>query len=1056
LRKNVDKTSHHRRHRPEFGRSSVKMSFDRPVGAAADAKELEYIAALVQTDDVDKDGFVDASIDARDIKYHLKSRYGIEISEEQVRKIILNGLGGGEDEDDCLDLCEVMAALIIPLLRKITKEHEEADKLEQGSSLLSHFKSKRYSGSRKTMMKTFKEQQLEDNEENLEAVFCDQVSKEEILSSVLHNILAQATGSVDPQPLTKELVHKIFAAYDETVLVQRDNLVSEMIAAAKGNSDNDEYAEDGGTVLFDIESFARALTADIMLYDPEVENSATTGFADVFGAKYWLDQDGINDIHESLKVKKEKETFVDGLAEDARVLIKNNASLIKHDTLDGIGKSTIADGEHGPITKVFAFSALDFTVDNYKSRIHSLCLFMGFVFFYLRFLLRFDQYHVCPNDDNDGFWCKLGQSTVNWIFIMLTLTLSGILFFVIVGSGNDVYRRSFLDISIGLAGIVLFFVIPNTVKFRIFLFDTDVNDRTVLWVRQDEPQVTVFFHVLFIIVGVVLFIRQVLNVISLLLDHKKTAQGKGLWTRLLVGSTATDELHSKRAAVYKVNKMLENAYNLHQRKGLSLSTAVELAEESTHDLALLNFTKLSDKTERVGGFKWAWKSLISGDLKAKEGIWLHTRLYAGLLSQLVVVVIVLFIGSNISASLFDLTKENHQKCAATFDPSNCVALPNIQGTNPGVIACTDVDLIGSGCNDELVGSEIIQKICKILPMNPITNQTFCSDTHFSIDGTQAADSTDDVRTFINDFCNFIPPNPKTNQSYCNDTLTIDVTQALNTSVVTFVDELCNNFTLDQLNITLDLDRIDAFILDQLNTQFSSITARFFSKQISDFSSFIISDLNDKINEIEDQANNRKQTICNVPLSSANAGGIPVLYSNLYTILDQLCASLPLNPDTNQAFCNEPLYKGVTQPVDVNVYTFIDDFCNFLPVNPITNQSFCDDSLLLDFKLPMNSNLFTYNQVYGNVLGENIEDNNDCRAELTACFQIGDDVSFNETNVCLFGLSTSFPFLPYSFNGADCENISPINEILEARPSFIEFANDQAETLRNDIVPRPWM
>eukprot|EP00957_Ditylum_brightwellii_P069566 5283577-Ditylum_brightwellii.AAC.1 len=176
------------------------MSFDRPVGAAADAKELEYIAALVQTDDVDKDGFVDASIDgkallnilsawnvalfpvcaflnrllqchktvqnltrasvfpishshnyqiARDIKYHLKSRYGIEISEEQVRKIILNGLGGGEDEDDCLDLCEVMAALIIPLLRKITKEHEEADKLEQ-------------------------EQPLEDNEENLEAVFCDQ------------------------------------------------------------------------------------------------------------------------------------------------------------------------------------------------------------------------------------------------------------------------------------------------------------------------------------------------------------------------------------------------------------------------------------------------------------------------------------------------------------------------------------------------------------------------------------------------------------------------------------------------------------------------------------------------------------------------------------------------------------------------------------------------------------------------------------------------------------------------------------------------------------------
>ena len=101
----------------------MSYSFERPVGAAADAKELEYIAALIQTSHDDKEGFVDASINARDIKYYLMSRFDIETSKEQVHKIILAGLGGGEDENNCLDLCEVVTALLIPSLHKIVDKN---------------------------------------------------------------------------------------------------------------------------------------------------------------------------------------------------------------------------------------------------------------------------------------------------------------------------------------------------------------------------------------------------------------------------------------------------------------------------------------------------------------------------------------------------------------------------------------------------------------------------------------------------------------------------------------------------------------------------------------------------------------------------------------------------------------------------------------------------------------------------------------------------------------------------------------------------------------------
>jgi hypothetical protein len=38
-------------------------TFDRPVGAAADVKELEYITALHQTCDEDEDAFLDGSIE---------------------------------------------------------------------------------------------------------------------------------------------------------------------------------------------------------------------------------------------------------------------------------------------------------------------------------------------------------------------------------------------------------------------------------------------------------------------------------------------------------------------------------------------------------------------------------------------------------------------------------------------------------------------------------------------------------------------------------------------------------------------------------------------------------------------------------------------------------------------------------------------------------------------------------------------------------------------------------------------------------------------------------
>lgn len=84
----------------------MDFTFQRPVGAAADAKELEYIAALHQTQDANDDDWVNGSIEATDVKNYLLSRYGIQVTKREVRDLIFRDMAGGDSLDECIDLTE--------------------------------------------------------------------------------------------------------------------------------------------------------------------------------------------------------------------------------------------------------------------------------------------------------------------------------------------------------------------------------------------------------------------------------------------------------------------------------------------------------------------------------------------------------------------------------------------------------------------------------------------------------------------------------------------------------------------------------------------------------------------------------------------------------------------------------------------------------------------------------------------------------------------------------------------------------------------------------------
>jgi len=204
----------------------MTIGFQRPIGASADVRELEYISALCQTD---MSGIrTNGSINDEDIVFFLLSRYGIEVTVEDVRTKVIRGLGGGDEvADSCLDLMEIVAILLIP-----------------------------------TLLKAASPEKIPDNLIN---------PKEGLIQFVWKIMLHDTTGTSEPKPLTKKLIQRILISYGESELASNDQLVNEMFDSA--------VTDDGELTL---EAFTNALTDDIGLYDIRSEARRTTNYDDVF------------------------------------------------------------------------------------------------------------------------------------------------------------------------------------------------------------------------------------------------------------------------------------------------------------------------------------------------------------------------------------------------------------------------------------------------------------------------------------------------------------------------------------------------------------------------------------------------------------------------------------------------------------------------------------------------------------------------------------------------------------------------------------------------------
>lgn len=586
----------------------MTIGFLRPVGAASDIAELEYISALHQTDVPDLR--MDGSIRDADIVRFLLSRYGIKVTEDEVRKTVMFGLGGGDDDEACIDLMELAAILLIPTLIKAADAVDGGDDGDgaEGWSLPANITGSDQQGDgfdaeggegSAGPTPNIADQTAADTQNDVDP---QQPLKPhpDLLRYVLQMILHDVTGDRQPKPLNRQLIRNIFLSYGEADLAENDDLLDGMVEAAGGNNAGD------APILLDVNAFARALTGDVRLYDVNNEVRRTTNYFDVFRTH-----------QSSHKV---------GIQQDLELNLRGVAGHTEENDID------TQRAEMRVVKKKWTASAIDMSAGTFRSKLLVVLLWVTMVVSYFAFF--YDEtdnfYEECPdwegeNGGNRGeaFSCRVLLSIVRWFVIFVTAGLYGLGLIGIGSLGNAIERQGRCALILPWVGIAFILIVTIT---------NHADERSATAGAEEYLLYDASLALGFAAVAYKLFDFVGLCIPRLVL------QSRPFLAWLFTPRTFIAEKALKEAASYKMNKLVANALqiqNVNER---------ESVVDTHYGQALLAFAKLGEKYERIGGFKWAWQQIFSGDLFRKEGVWLSARLLAGNTSMIIVAIWVLISG----------------------------------------------------------------------------------------------------------------------------------------------------------------------------------------------------------------------------------------------------------------------------------------------------------------------------------------------------------------------------------------------------------------------------
>ena len=202
----------------EFITRNGQTTYKAPIPPTSDINELEYISALHQCGSM-AEIRQDCSIRSNEIATFLKSRHGLCVAPEVVRKFILqDGLTADKDDEEdaapdsdgsdgaggVMDLVELTSALIIPNLLRLRRKHMDKTQLSGATSSPS----------------------VPNATSDKVLPLLDNTA---MLKDILALMLEDCTGDATPKPLDEELVRDLLNGYGEGALAQDRQLVREMV-----------------------------------------------------------------------------------------------------------------------------------------------------------------------------------------------------------------------------------------------------------------------------------------------------------------------------------------------------------------------------------------------------------------------------------------------------------------------------------------------------------------------------------------------------------------------------------------------------------------------------------------------------------------------------------------------------------------------------------------------------------------------------------------------------------------------------------------------------------
>ena len=314
--------------------------------------------------------------------YYLTSRYGIKVPVHEIRKTIINDFAGGDNEDECIDICEIVALLLIPFFVKSVKGGVDFGDIE--SSKTTRRKAFGTDNQFKSYMKDFEHCQ-------------SMVQKDVVIQHVFNILLEESLGTTDPQPMTAELIRKIFERYGEHALAQNDVLIDEMIHDVTGGNPE---------ILFSADSFTRALSHDVMLYNVDHECRLSTFYDDVFG------MDGDDDETENNESDQMQ-------TDDSRETDMLNANVNRQDDVQvKIHKEETSSSNSQSnriFSKIASCTQVDFLSDRCASKAHMIYAYIAYIYFIFLYMQTDAKIEIC---EESTMGCDIAERLVYFVAVM--------------------------------------------------------------------------------------------------------------------------------------------------------------------------------------------------------------------------------------------------------------------------------------------------------------------------------------------------------------------------------------------------------------------------------------------------------------------------------------------------------------------------------------------------------------------------------------------------------------------------------------------------------------